>query len=128
MTKSKTTKKYARLTVAFTILSFLLLLGPVGFYIIAGLAAATLTIQKVAIVSTVAVSLLLTMLCAINKWLFRSKIWLIIFALFFVIEDFLAMILIFGITQITDELIVSPLARYFRNKASINREIDRRLP
>lgn len=127
MAKSNITKKYAYLSIIFTILSFLLLLGPAGFYIIAGLATATLTIQKVAIVSTVAVSLLLTLLCVINKWVFRSKIWLIILALFFVIEDFLLMILIFGTTQIIDELIVTPLARHFRNKASINKEIDRRL-
>lgn len=127
MTKSNITKKYGCLSIIFTIISFLLLLGPAGFYIIAGLTTATLTIQKVAIVSTVAVSLLLTLLCAINKWVFRSKIWLIILALFFVIEDFLLMILIFGTTQIIDELVITPLARHFRNKTSINKEIDRRL-
>ena len=127
MTKSKTTKKYARLAIIFSILSVLLLLGPTAFYVISGLMVAPLVIQKVALVSTVAVSLLLTMLCAINKWVFRSKIWLIVLALFFVIDNFLVMILIFGITQIADELIVSPLARFFRSKASINREIDKRL-
>lgn len=127
MAKSKTTKKYGRLAIAFSILSVLLLLGPVGFYIIAGLATATLTIQKVALVSTVAVSLLLTMFCAINKVVFRSKIWLVVLALFFVIENFLVMIMIFGITQCIDELIVSPLARHYRTKASINAEIDKRM-
>lgn len=127
MTKSKTTKKYARLAIIFSVLSVLLLLGPTAFYVISGLMVAPLVIQKVALVSTVAISLLLTMLCAINKWVFRSKIWLIVLALFFVIDQFLVMILIFGITQIADELIVSPLARFFRSKASINREIDKRL-
>ena len=127
MAKSKTTKKYARLSLVFGILSVLLLLGPVGFYIIAGLTTATLTIQKVALVSTVAVSLLLTMLCAINKVVFRSKIWLVVLALFFVIDNFLVMIMIFGITQCLDELIVSPLARHYRTKASINAEIDKRM-
>lgn len=127
MTKSKTTKKYARLAIIFSVLSVLLLLGPTAFYVISGVMVAPLVIQKVALVSTVAVSLLLTMLCAINKWVFRSKIWLIVLALFFVIDNFLVMILIFGITQIADELIVSPLARFFRSKASINHEIDKRL-
>lgn len=127
MAKSKTTKKFATLAIIFTVLSFLLLVGPTLFYVIAGLTTATLTIQKVALVSTVAVSLLLTMLCAVNKWVFRSKIWLIVLALFFVIDKFLVMILVFGITQILDELVVSPLARYFRNKTSINREIDKRM-
>ena len=126
MAKSKTTKKYARLSLIFSILSVLLLLGPVGFYIITGLATATLTIQKVALVSTVAVSLLLTFICAINKVVFRSKIWLIILGLFFVLEDFLVMILIFAVTQCLDELVSTPLARHYRNKAIINAEIDKR--
>lgn len=127
MAKSKTTKKYARLSLIFSILSVLLLLGPVGFYIITGLATATLTIQKVALVSTVAVSLLLTFICAINKVVFRSKIWLIVLGLFFVLEDFLVMILIFAITQCLDELVASPLTRHFRTKTSINAEIDKRM-
>lgn len=127
MAKSKTTKNYTTLAVIFTILSILLLLAPTAYYIVIGFTSATLTIQKVALVGSVAVSLILTALCAINKWVFRSKIWLIIIALFLVIENFIVMIMIFAITQIVDELIISPLAAHFRNKASINREIDKRL-
>lgn len=127
MAKSKTTKRYATLAIIFTILSFFLLIGPTAFYVITGLMATPLVIQKAALISTVAVSLLLTVLCAANKWVFRSKIWIIVLALFFVIDQFLVMILIFGITQIADELIVSPLARHFRHKVSINCDIDKRL-
>lgn len=127
MAKSKTTKKYQKLALIFSLISVLLLLGPTTFYVLTGIATATLTVQKVALVSTVAVSLLLTMFCAINKVVFRSKIWLVVLALFFVIDNFLVMIMIFGITQCLDELIVSPLARHYRTKANINAEIDKRM-
>lgn len=127
MAKSKETKKWSRLAIIFTILSFLLLIGPTTYYVILGFTSATLVIQKAALTATIALSIILTAFCAINKWVFRSKIWLIVLALFFVIDHFLVMILVFGITQITDELIISPLAKYFRNKVSINREIDKRM-
>ena len=126
MAKSKTTKKYQKLALIFSLVSVLLLLGPATFYVLSGIATATLTIQKVALVSTVAMSLLLTFICAVNKVVFRSKVWLIILALFFVVENFLVMIMIFAITQCLDELVFTPLARHFRNKATINAEIDKR--
>lgn len=128
MAKSKTTKKYATLAVIFTILSFLLLAGPTAYYVVLGYMGAGVLVEKVALTATIAMSLVLTLLCAVNKVVFRSKIWLLVLALFFVIDHFLVMILVFGITQVIDELIVSPLAKHFRNKASINREIDKRMP
>ena len=128
MAKSDVTKKYSRLGLIFTILSFLLLVGPTLYYVILGFMSATVVVEKVALTATVAMSIMLTFICAVNKIVFRSKIWLLVLALFFVLDNFLVMILIFGITQCVDEIIVSPLAKYFRHKASINREIDKRLP
>lgn len=127
MAKSKQTKKYSTLAMIFTILSILLFLGPSMYYILVGFFTASVVIEKIALVSAVFISLILTALCAINKWVFRSKIWIIVIAIIFVIDNYLTMILIFAISQVLDELIISPLAKYFRNKTSINREIDKRL-
>lgn len=127
MAVSNETKKYRRLGLIFSLLSVLLLLGPTSYYVILGFLSTGVVVEKLALASAVFMSIILTLLCAINKWTFRSKIWLIVLALFFVIDHFLVMIFIFGATQITDELIVAPLARHFRSKASINREIDKRM-
>lgn len=124
--KSNRTKKFARLAILFTILSIFCLLGPASYYVITGLLTAELIIEKVALVGVVFMSIVLTGICAINKVAFRSKAWLFVLALFFVVDKFIVMIMIFAITQIFDELVFSPLARYFRNKATINREIDKR--
>lgn len=124
--KSERTKKFTRLAILFTILSILCLLGPASYYVITGLLTAEVIIEKVALVGVVFMSIVLTCLCAINKVAFRTKSWLFVLALFFVVDKFIVMIMVFAITQILDELVCSPLARHFRNKAAINREIDKR--
>lgn len=126
MTKSKTTKKYSRLALIFTLLSFLCVMGPALIYVGIGIATATLITQKVVLTASIVMVFLFTMVSAVTKWAFRSKIWLIILALFFVIDHLLVMIFVFAITQVIDELIFAPCARHFRNKRSINIEIDKR--
>lgn len=127
MTKSKATKKYGRLALLFTLLSIAALLGPLTYYVIVGFAAATLVIEKVALTSAIVVAGIITIVCAMNKWVFRSKIWLIVLALYFVVNNFIVMIMIFALTQTADELILTPLAKHYRAKKSINYEIDKRM-
>ena len=124
--KSKITKKYARLALIFGILSFLCVFAPLLFYVGAGFLAGTAVVEKVVLGCAVFLAIFLSALCAINKWTFRSKIFIIILALYLVIDKFIVMILVFAITQVFDELVISPLARRFRAKASINAEIDKR--
>ena len=124
--KSKITKKCARLALFFGILSFLCVFAPLCFYVGLGFVAGTAIVEKVVLGCAVFLAVFLSALCAINKWTFRSKIFIIILALYLVIDKFIIMVLVFAITQIFDEIIVSPLARHFRNKASINAEIDKR--
>ena len=127
MATSDVTKKYVRLAIIFTIISILLFIGPACYFVISGFLTATLVVQKVALTATVALALILTAFCAINKWLFRSKVWIIVLVLYFVLDHFLVMILVFAITQILDELIISPLARHFRHAAGINHQMDKRM-
>lgn len=127
MAMSDVTKKYVHLAIIFSVVSFLLFVGPAGYFIVSAFLCADLVVEKVALTATIAVVLILTAFCAINKWLFRSKVWLVVLVLYFLLNNFLTMILVFAITQILDELIVSPLARHFRHKAGINKEMDKRL-
>ena len=124
-TKSKLTKKSTRLGVIFTIISLLLLFGPLGYYTVVGLCGGALAIQKVALVGSVITALLLTAICAANRLVFKSKIWLITIGLFCVIDNLLPMIVVFAATQVIDEVIVAPLARHFRAKASHCKDTDK---
>lgn len=125
--KSKLTKKYSRLAVLFTILSILSLLGPLCYYLIAGFLSDTLLIQKVALGGTAITALIITLVCLYNRYVFRSKIWLLIIGLFLVIDNLLPMIIVFAVTQVLDELVLSPLARRYRNKADKCKDTDRQL-
>ena len=126
MSKSSITKRYSRLSIFFLILSVLATLIPCGVYVAQGIMTSTLLIQKVVIVSTVFMAIVLTLICLVNKVVFRSKIWLLIISLFFVIDNFITMILIFAITQTIDEIVLQPLHKHYKNKAIINKEIDKR--
>lgn len=124
-TKSKLTKKYTRLAIIFTTLSLLLMFGPLGYYTVAGLLGGALVIQKVALISSVISAVFLSALCAWLRWNFKSKIWIFVLGLFFVVENFLPMIILFATTQIIDELIIAPLAKRFRAKASSCKDTDK---
>lgn len=126
-TKSALTKKYSRLALVFTILSLLLMLGPLGYYAVVGFASGALLIEKVALGSTLVIALIITFVCMINNLVFKSKIWLIIIGLFLVTEHLLPMIVVFAVTQVLDELVVSPLARRYRAKASHCKDTDKQL-
>lgn len=126
-TKSALTKKYSRLALVFTILSLLLLFGPLGYYAIAGFAGGALLVEKIALGSTLIIALVITFICMINRFVFKSKMWLIIIGLFLVTEHLLPMIVVFAVTQVLDELVVAPLARRYRNKASNCKDTDKQL-
>ena len=124
--KTPVTKKYHRLGILFTILSLLLNIAPLAVYTIMALAGGALIGQKVALTMTVFVVLILSVISWINKTTLRSKIWILMIGLYFVLEHFAVAIIIIGVCQVLDEWIVDPLRKHFRNKYSINKEIDKR--
>ena len=120
------TKHFSRLAAFFSILSFFCFFGPlIWFGGIAFLGGAAI-VNKVALVSSVFVAVVMTAVAALNKWSPRSRVWIVLLGLYFCIDYFIAVILTFAITQIIDELILCPLKRHYRAKASMNREIDAR--
>ena len=126
MMKSNYTKKITKAAVILTILSFLLCFGPCFFYIAKGLAGGALIAEKVGLVCTIFISLIMSMICLIRKTTFKSSLWLTCIGLWLVLDSIVGMLIITAICQTVDELIVAPLARHFRTKAHINREFDKR--
>lgn len=124
-TKSNLTKKYGRLALIFTLLSLLCFLGPLTYYVVAGFATATLVIQKITLTAAVLFALMATVICAWRRWAFRSKVWVVILALYFIVGNFIGMILAFAITQIVDELILSKLAHHYRRKYDSCKDTDK---
>lgn len=123
---SSQTKKFRRIGIILTILSFLLCFAPAAIYIVMGYATSTLVVEKVGLTCLIGLSIILSFICLVAKTTFRSSIWLSLIGLWLVLDNIVGMIIIVAVTQVFDELVVAPLARHFRAKAKINKEIDKR--
>lgn len=121
------TKKYRRLAYLFFILSGLCFFCPFlwfsGIAIMEGVAIH----EGFTIAASVLAMGIITVFCTINKIAFKSKIWLIVIMLYFIIDAFIPMLFAVAITQLLDEIIFTPLYRFYNAKYMANKEIDRRI-
>ena len=124
--KTKYTKRVIIAAVLLTILSFTLCFGPCIYYVGAGLLSGAVVAKKVALTMTIFFSFVMSMICVLRKTAFRSSLWIVCIGLWLCLDSIIPMLIITAICQTTDELIIAPLARHFRNKAHISKEIDKR--
>lgn len=123
----KRTRKFLFLSILFTLISIGLTVGPAAYYIILAFNKADVVIKQSVLVSAIFVAVIGSLICLINKnFTFRSRVWIFLLAVMYCVGAFKELILVFAVTQILDELIIAPLARHFRSKYSINKEIDKR--
>lgn len=119
------TKKYKRLARLFSLLSILVLLAPLSYYLVEAFIAGVV-IEKLALGGLATMAIILTLFNTIMKANLRSPIWLILLGIFFVLENILPLIIFIAAGTILDEFVLSPLARRYRNLYTINNEIDKR--
>ena len=124
---STITKKNKCLYKICSILSFLVLFMPLFVYIVKGYIEADLTTEKIGLTCTIMVAFILTAVNFIFKFHIRSTVWILLLGVYFCIDSVLTLILLIAIGTILDEFILTPLKKMFKNKYTINKEIDRRL-
>ena len=121
------TKKYLRRAIVFTILSVLITIAPAIYYIVKSFISSTLIIQKCALAGSVMIAIIGSLFCLVSKtFTFRSRIWIFLLAALLCLDNFTTMIIVFAITQIVDELIITPIAKYNRHEYLTNKHIDKR--
>lgn len=120
------TKKYRSTYIALVILSVILNLFPIAFYVVKAFIESSATYQKVALSSTIFISLILTCISLLTKVNIRSVIWILFVGLYICLDSIINMIMFIAIFQVTDELIISPLKKMVKNKWIINKELDKR--
>ena len=124
---SKYTKKLKVIALLLTLLSLLLSIGPLILYSTRALTNAQCDASdKCILLSMLSIGTILSLVCIINKYTPRCRIWLVIIGLYLCLDSILGCILVIAITQVIDELIVAPIARRYREKLRINKEIDKR--
>ena len=114
----------------YRILDWICLFMPLIIYI--GIALASneaIVAQKVAVVSTTMVALILSVFNVISQKKLRCPIWIILIGLFVAIRDYLMpLIIILAVTSVLDDLVFAPIISYYRTKLIANKAIDERLP
>ena len=127
MKKTQRTKKIALTALILSIISILLSIGPLVFYSAKAFITSTSTTNKCILLSMISIGTILSIVCLINKYTPRCRIWLIVIGLYLCLDSILGTILVIAITQVLDELLVAPMARKYREKLHINKEMDIRL-
>ena len=114
----------------FRILDWICLFMPLIIYICVALASnEAIVAQKVAVVSTTMVALILSVFNVISQKKLRCPIWIILIGLFVAIRDYLMpLIIILAITSVLDDLVFTPVISYYRTKLIANKAMDERLP
>ena len=121
------TKKYRIIYWTLFILSILLQTGPAATYVTIGLIQSNLTTQKVTLVTTVVIVLIMTIIALVNKVALRSRLWILLIGMYFALDYILTPLLIIAICQTVDELIVTPFKKHYKTKLTISKEIDKRV-
>lgn len=120
------TKKYHIAAIILLVVSILLNVAPLATYVVLGLTSGAVIVEKVALTSTIFIVLIMSCIAWMNKTVMRSRIWLIMLGLFFCLDSIATPLIIIAVTQVVDELIVCPLRAHYKNRYTINKEIDKR--
>lgn len=120
------TKKYRLITAVLLIITILLNVGPLATYSIIAMCEADLVVEKVSLTCTIFIVLIMTLYSLVSKTALRSRIWIILLGMYFCLDYILTPLIIIAVCQVVDEIIINPLYKHYRNKYTINREIDKR--
>lgn len=108
------------------IISFLLSWGLMIVFLIIGFATGNNS-QSFALGITGLAGAVLAFVSNIAKKHWISPLIILMFGLYIVMEHFSVVLIVIGICIIVDEIIAHPLHAYFKNKYTINKEIDCRM-
>lgn len=125
---SDITKRYVKLAFLFNALSVLLLFLPLLIFGIKGCMDGTIVLtNKLKLGLCFVSALFLTVYGIKSKYRCRSITFLLLFGCYFVVKKIEIVIIVSGVCCILEEFMVVPLAKYYTNKARINKEIDKRI-
>lgn len=129
MADSKYTKICRLKLWLYRILDLLVLFAPVAIYVVIALTdEGVTTMGRVSVVGTVAIALILSLFNIIAQKRLRCPIWIVLIGLYIAIKEYLLpLIIILAVVTIIDDLILTPLITYYREKLIANKAIDERL-
>lgn len=124
--KSNITKKYETLAFIFGALSLLVLISPVLVYTIQAFIMGEV-VEKFVVGGLGIAALIAAGTSLFLKLNLKCPIWLILIGIYFALDNIMPLLLLVAAGVILDELVLTPLHKNFKNKATINLEIDKRM-
>ena len=125
---SDVTRRYNKLRFLFFWLGIFLTFLPLIIFGFKGCMDGTIALENKLTFSLCFVSAItLTMLGVKSKYNCRSVTYLLLFGCYFVVKEIEIVVAVCGVCCIADEFAIRPLHRHYREKAIINKEIDKRI-
>jgi len=126
MAQSQITRKYANLSILFGCLSFLVLTAPIIYYAVLAFINGETT-EKFTLGITFVMAAIFLSINVIFKYHIRSTIWVVVLGIYCCLDNIQMLLIMVAVGTILDEFIFSPLHKSYKQKAGINREIDKRI-
>lgn len=125
---STMTNKYKKLSILTFLLSTMCSLCPILIYVLkAFIDKDVQEVNKYTLGIMCSVALIVTIINIVAKLHLRCIPWILLLGIYLCLRDITSLLIIMAITTIVDELILMPLHKSFKNKYTINKEIDKRL-
>ena len=125
---STMTSKYKKLSILTFLLSTICSLCPILIYVIKAFVDSDVKeVNKYTLGIMCSVALVVTLINIVAKLHLRCIPWILLLGIYLCLRDITTLLIIMAITTIIDELILMPLHKSFKNKYTINKEIDKRL-
>lgn len=122
---SDVTKAYRKKYWACTILSWVLTFVPLIVFVIWGFVEGT-PHRKLALGGLMVVAAILVVLNVLMKLSLRCIPWVVLIGIYICLKEITVLLVIMALTTVVDELVLEPLAKMYKNKVTINKEIDKR--
>lgn len=125
---STMTNKYKKLSIITFLLSSICSLCPILIYVIKAFVDKDVQeVNKYTLGIMCSVALIVTIINIVGKLHLRCIPWILLLGIYVCLKNITTLLVIMAITTIIDELILVPLHKSFKNKYTINKEIDKRL-
>ena len=122
------TNKYKKLSIITFLLSSICSLCPILIYVIKAFVDKDVQeVNKYTLGIMCSLALIVSLINIVAKLHLRCIPWILLLGIYVCLKDITTLLVIMAITTIIDELILVPLHKSFKNKYTINKEIDKRL-
>lgn len=122
---SNITKTYRKKYWTCTILSWVLTFVPLLVFVIWGFIEGT-PHRKLALGGLMVIAAILVVLNVLMKLSLRCIPWILLIGIYICLKEITVLLIVMALTTVLDELVLEPLAKSFKNKLTINKEIDKR--